>query len=221
MSARTLRLSARSASSLSSSRDSARICSLRRSLTASTSAWRIASEVVDPSAVSSASARSDRSSVRKFSTAIRQEYDNMYDAATTRSDELLFSMLAQGPGVLWLTVSLSIETTRHQSVSGWNRTPPLGDSIMVMSETLPLANVKAEFSEMVDRVEHTHDRIIITMNGRPAAVLISPQELESLGDTLELLSDSVAMRELAESGKANESGDLIDSDELRRRFPAK
>ena len=54
----------------------------------------------------------------------------------------------------------------------------------VMSETLPLARVKAKFSEMVDRVEHTHDRIIVTRNGRPAAVLISPEELDSLEDTL-------------------------------------
>jgi prevent-host-death family protein len=50
---------------------------------------------------------------------------------------------------------------------------------MVMSETLPLAEVKAKLSEMVDRVEPTHDRITLTRNGRPAAVLISPDELAS------------------------------------------
>ncbi len=91
---------------------------------------------------------------------------------------------------------------------------------MVMSETLPLANVKAKFSEMVDRVEHTHDRIIVTRNGRPAAVLISPEELESLEDTLELLSDPEAMRQLAEARRAHETGDFITGDELRRRYPA-
>jgi antitoxin YefM len=52
--------------------------------------------------------------------------------------------------------------------------------MMVMSETLPLAEVKAKLSEMVDRVEHTHDRITVTRNGRPAAVIISPDELASL-----------------------------------------
>ncbi len=92
--------------------------------------------------------------------------------------------------------------------------------IMVMSETLPLANVKAKFSEMVDRVEHTHDRIIVTRNGRPAAVLISPEELESLEDTLELLSDPEAMRQLGEARHANETGDFITGDELRSRYPA-
>lgn len=37
-----------------------------------------------------------------------------------------------------------------------------------MTDSLPLAEVKAKFSEMVDRVEHTHDRITVTRNGRPA-----------------------------------------------------
>ena len=63
-----------------------------------------------------------------------------------------------------------------------------------MSETLPLAHVKSKFSEMVDRVEHTHDRIIVTRNGRPAAVLISPEELESLEDTLEFVGVHAASR---------------------------
>jgi prevent-host-death family protein len=90
--------------------------------------------------------------------------------------------------------------------------------ILVMSETLPLAQVKSKFSEMVDRVEHTHDRIIVTRNGRPAAVLISPDDLASLEDTLELLSDPDAMRQLAEAKRAAADGDYITSDELRSRF---
>ena len=93
--------------------------------------------------------------------------------------------------------------------------------ILVMSDTLPLATVKAKLSEMVDRVEHTHDRIIVTRNGRPAAVLISPEDLEALEDTLELLSDPEAMRQLAESRSAYETGDFVTGDELRSRYPAR
>ena len=91
-------------------------------------------------------------------------------------------------------------------------------TIMVMSETLPLARVKSRFSEMVDRVEHTHDRIIVTRNGRPAAVLISPEELDSLEDTLDLLSDPDAMHELDESRQAYAAGDFVTGDELRSRY---
>jgi antitoxin YefM len=89
--------------------------------------------------------------------------------------------------------------------------------MMVMSGTLPLAEVKAKFSEMVDRVEHTHDRITVTRNGRPAAVLISPDELASLEETLDLLSDPEAMAELREAQAAVESGDYVTGDELRAK----
>lgn len=90
-----------------------------------------------------------------------------------------------------------------------------------MFETLPLASVKARFSEIVDRVEHTHDRIVVTRNGRPAAVLISPEELASLEDTLELLSDPEAMREVDESRQAYAAGDFVTGEELRRRYPTR
>ena len=92
---------------------------------------------------------------------------------------------------------------------------------MVMSETLPLARVKSKFSEMVNRVEHTHDRIIVTRNGRPAAVLISSAELDSLEDTLELLSNPDAMRQLDESRQAYAAGDFVTGEELRIRYPIK
>jgi prevent-host-death family protein len=87
-----------------------------------------------------------------------------------------------------------------------------------MTDMLPLAEVKARFSEMVDRVEHTHDRIIVTRNGRRAAVLISPDELDSLEDTLELLSDPDAVAQLDESRRAHAAGDVVTADELRSRY---
>lgn len=91
--------------------------------------------------------------------------------------------------------------------------------MMVMSDTLPLAEVKAKFSEMVDRVEHTHDRITVTRNGRPAAVLMSHDELDSLEETLDLLSDADAMAELREAQAAVEAGDFVTGDELRETYP--
>ncbi len=89
---------------------------------------------------------------------------------------------------------------------------------MVMSETLPLAEVKAKLSEMVDRVEHTHDRITLTRNGRPAAVLISPDELASLEDTLDLLCDPDAMAQLRDARAAVDAGDYVTGDQLRAMY---
>ena len=44
--------------------------------------------------------------------------------------------------------------------------------ILVMSETMSLAAVKARFSELVDRVQRQQDRVVVTRNGKPAAVLM-------------------------------------------------
>jgi antitoxin YefM len=77
--------------------------------------------------------------------------------------------------------------------------------ILVM-ETLPLATVKAQLSSLVDQVEDTHERVLITRNGKPAAVLISPDDLEGLEETLDILSDKETMKRLRQSDADIEAG---------------
>jgi antitoxin YefM len=89
--------------------------------------------------------------------------------------------------------------------------------IMVMT-SLPLAEVKSKFSEMIDRVEDTHDRITVTRNGRAAAVIVSPEDLEALEDTLDLLSDPAAVAQLHESQKAHAEGDYVGVDMLKAKY---
>jgi prevent-host-death family protein len=72
-----------------------------------------------------------------------------------------------------------------------------------------LRTVKDRLSEFVDRVEHEHDRVVITRNGTPAAVLISPDDLASLEETLEVLSDKTAIKELREAERAVADGDVV------------
>ena len=43
-------------------------------------------------------------------------------------------------------------------------------------KTLPLSEVKMKLSALVDRVEATDEGVVITRNGRPAAILVSPDE---------------------------------------------
>lgn len=76
-----------------------------------------------------------------------------------------------------------------------------------MSETLPLSSVKAHLSEIVDRVEDQHDRVVLTRNGKPAAVLMSHEDLESLEETLAVLSDPTLMAQIQESREAVARGE--------------
>ena len=90
--------------------------------------------------------------------------------------------------------------------------------IMVMPETLPLSSVKAHLSELVDRVEGQHDRVVVTRNGRPAAVLISHEDLEGLEETLAALSDPDLMQQMRQSEAAVAEGDVVSLDDLRGRL---
>ena len=82
--------------------------------------------------------------------------------------------------------------------------------------TESLRNVKDRFSEFVDRVDREHERVVVTRNGRPAAVLISPDDLESLEETLSLLSDRKAIRELVEAESAVRASDVVQGVEAVR-----
>ncbi len=82
-------------------------------------------------------------------------------------------------------------------------------------ETLPLSEVRSTLSSVVERVEATHERVTITRNGRPAAVLISLGDLEALEETLDVLSDPVTMHRLREGEAAVAAGEVVDEAGLR------
>lgn len=89
--------------------------------------------------------------------------------------------------------------------------------ILVM-ETLPLSHVKAHLSEIADRVEGEHDRVVVTRKGRPAAVIVSPDDLESLEETLAVLSDPELMRQIRAGEAAVDSGDTMTLEELEENL---
>jgi prevent-host-death family protein len=70
---------------------------------------------------------------------------------------------------------------------------------MSAAEHVPLAEVKNRLSEVVDRLEREHGRVVITKHGRPAAVMLSLEDLESLEETLAILSDPELMASIREA----------------------
>ena len=85
---------------------------------------------------------------------------------------------------------------------------------MTMStmSTLSLADVKAHLSELVKRVQSEHDRVTVTVHGKPSAVLISQEELESLQETIAVLSDQPLVQQLlaSESEIAQGQGETLE-----------
>jgi prevent-host-death family protein len=63
-------------------------------------------------------------------------------------------------------------------------------------KTLSLSEVKMKLSSLVDLVQSTDEEVVVTKNGRPAAVIISPDEFESCKETIAIRSDAELMTEI-------------------------
>jgi antitoxin YefM len=85
---------------------------------------------------------------------------------------------------------------------------------MVMN-ILPLNEVKTRFSAIADEVAATHDRVIVTRNGRPHVMVISVDDFESLQMTRELLAEPGAVHDILAADREVATGDYHTLDELR------
>ena len=68
-----------------------------------------------------------------------------------------------------------------------------------MAKILPISEVKARLPELVNGVAEREEEIVVTRNGKPAAMLVSYAEYERLKETLDVLSDPELMRQIRES----------------------
>ncbi|MEE9145519.1 MAG: type II toxin-antitoxin system Phd/YefM family antitoxin [Candidatus Binatia bacterium] len=75
-----------------------------------------------------------------------------------------------------------------------------------MSKILTLSEAKARLSELVATVEQTEEELVITRNGRPAAVLISAEEFESWKETREIQRNPALMQEIKQGLAQLEKG---------------
>ena len=85
---------------------------------------------------------------------------------------------------------------------------------------VPLGEARDRLSEYVADVERTHERVTITRHGRPAAVLISPDDLAALEETLQILGTPGAVDAIREGQADARAGRVVDNDELRARHRA-
>jgi prevent-host-death family protein len=87
--------------------------------------------------------------------------------------------------------------------------------------TTSLADAKNRLSEIIQSAQDTHERFVITKNGRPAVVLISVDDLESLEETLDILSDPQLMAEIREAQAEAARGEFATEAELRADLAAR
>lgn len=89
---------------------------------------------------------------------------------------------------------------------------------------MSLAEAKARLSEVVSRVSSQHERVTVTVHGHPSAILLAPDDLERLEETIAVLADHELLRDLAAADDDIASGRVETAEELaaamaRRRSP--
>jgi prevent-host-death family protein len=87
-----------------------------------------------------------------------------------------------------------------------------------MRRTIPLAKAKAELSALVDEVDRTFDRIVITRNGTDTAVLLSVDEYEGLLETLDLQEAPEEEAAIVKAEKQAKNGRTISFTTLKKRL---
>jgi antitoxin YefM len=63
-------------------------------------------------------------------------------------------------------------------------------------KTMSLSEAKMKLSALIESIGVTDEEVLITKNGRPAAVLVSPDEFEGWKETLFICSDNELMEEI-------------------------
>ena len=80
-----------------------------------------------------------------------------------------------------------------------------------MTKIAPVSYVRAHLPEMVAAIgKKKRDRIVITRNGAASAVLISPEELE----TLEVLADKKLMLSLLKAEEDEKANRLVEHEDI-------
>lgn len=79
---------------------------------------------------------------------------------------------------------------------------------------MSLAEAKAHLSEVVNRVSTQHERVTVTVHGHPSAILLAPEDLERLEETIAVLADNELLRDLAASDDDIAAGRVETVDDL-------
>jgi antitoxin YefM len=82
-------------------------------------------------------------------------------------------------------------------------------------KVISLSQAKAGLSELAEEVDRTHERVLITKQGRDYVVMMSVADLESIEATLELLSDPEAQDRVKQARQEIERGEFLTENEVR------
>lgn len=85
-----------------------------------------------------------------------------------------------------------------------------------MAKTIPFSQARSELTKLLDELAERHEHFVITRNGLPAAVILSPDEYAAIQETLEILQDPDTMASLRQSEEDVRAGRLKSWSKVKR-----
>ena len=87
-----------------------------------------------------------------------------------------------------------------------------------MTKTLPITQAREELTDLVRNASKYLDEYVITVNGTPAAVIISAEEYESWKETIEILSDPSLVKAIRQGEKEIDEGKGIPWEKFKKQL---
>jgi antitoxin YefM len=84
-----------------------------------------------------------------------------------------------------------------------------------MSNLIPISDARANLPDLVNKVNKNLDRVVITVNGQPKAILVSAEELESLEETADILAIPGAKASILRGEQDAKAGRIIPLSKLK------
>lgn len=87
-----------------------------------------------------------------------------------------------------------------------------------MTRTLPITEARAKLPTLIDRANKMLDEYIVTVNGKPAAVIMSAREYEGWKETNEILADKRLMKAIRQGEKDSPAGRVADWEDVKKEL---
>lgn len=87
-----------------------------------------------------------------------------------------------------------------------------------MTKILPITKAREELTTLVESASKRLEEYVITVNGMPAAVLMSAAEFESWKETMDILSDPELMKAIKEGEEDVKAGRVYDWEDVKKEL---
>lgn len=88
-------------------------------------------------------------------------------------------------------------------------------NLLIMTNLIAISDVRVTLVDLVEKVDKNLERVVITVNGKSKAVMVSMEELESLEETAEVLAIPHVKRDISESRRQIKRGEFTPLSDLK------